>query len=301
MFRPFEVRLQRADGSWMCTEILANNLLDDPSVQGIVVTVRDITERKLAEDRCARANAASVRGEAHYRRSRRPDRLVCRYLPDTTLTFVNRPLAEFFGRAAPELLGSRLIDLLTPAEQETELARLEDFGPATRCRPKRTGRRADGSVHWYQWTDRASSTRTARSSSSSRSVATSPSAAGPRCSPVTRRRSSNRWRGRAVGRDPHDHRAHRRRSLPAARVRAVVLSADGQTLQIGVCPSLPSGFWEAIDDLPVGPLALSSGTAATAAPRSRCPTSPTTRGGPTIASSRTPTTSVPRGRRRPCE
>ena len=53
MFRPFEVRLQRADGSWMYPEILANNLLDDPSVQGIVVTVRDITERKLAEDSAA--------------------------------------------------------------------------------------------------------------------------------------------------------------------------------------------------------------------------------------------------------
>ena len=35
-----------------------------------------------------------------------------------------------------------------------------------------------------------------------------------------------------------------------------LLSADGLTLQVGACPSLPAGFWEAIDDLPVGPLSL---------------------------------------------
>src|SRR5204863_433779 len=49
-FRPLELQLQRGDGSWMYAELVANNLLDDPSVNGIVVTSRDITERKHAEE-----------------------------------------------------------------------------------------------------------------------------------------------------------------------------------------------------------------------------------------------------------
>lgn len=44
-----EFRLQRADGSWRDFEAIANNLLAEPSVAGIVITYRDITQRKRAE------------------------------------------------------------------------------------------------------------------------------------------------------------------------------------------------------------------------------------------------------------
>jgi diguanylate cyclase (GGDEF)-like protein/PAS domain S-box-containing protein len=40
-----EWRLQRRDGSWRHFEVILNNLLNEPGVQGIVVTLRDITER----------------------------------------------------------------------------------------------------------------------------------------------------------------------------------------------------------------------------------------------------------------
>ncbi|MDZ7961283.1 MAG: PAS domain-containing sensor histidine kinase [Aulosira sp. DedQUE10] len=44
-----EFRLHHADGSWHDFEALAKNLLDEPNVAGIVITCRDITERKQAE------------------------------------------------------------------------------------------------------------------------------------------------------------------------------------------------------------------------------------------------------------
>ncbi len=44
-----EIRLQRADSSWRDFEVVVNNLLAEPSVAGIVITYRDITERKQAE------------------------------------------------------------------------------------------------------------------------------------------------------------------------------------------------------------------------------------------------------------
>lgn len=44
-----ELRFQHANGTWRDFEVIANNLLDDPGVQGIVLTYHDITERKRFE------------------------------------------------------------------------------------------------------------------------------------------------------------------------------------------------------------------------------------------------------------
>ena len=43
-------RLRHHDGSWRYVEVVANNLLSDPTVEGIVLTVRDVTERKSLEE-----------------------------------------------------------------------------------------------------------------------------------------------------------------------------------------------------------------------------------------------------------
>jgi diguanylate cyclase (GGDEF)-like protein/PAS domain S-box-containing protein len=45
-----ELRMRHADGSWRVIEAMGNNLLDDPSVNGIVINSRDVTERKVFEE-----------------------------------------------------------------------------------------------------------------------------------------------------------------------------------------------------------------------------------------------------------
>jgi diguanylate cyclase (GGDEF)-like protein/PAS domain S-box-containing protein len=47
---PIEYRAKHADGSWRWCEVIMGNLLDDPSVEGVVLNIRDITERKSAEE-----------------------------------------------------------------------------------------------------------------------------------------------------------------------------------------------------------------------------------------------------------
>ncbi|MFL6186821.1 MAG: PAS domain S-box protein, partial [Actinomycetes bacterium] len=49
----FGFRFLAADGSWRNIEALANNLLDDPAVGGVVFNCRDVTERKRAEGQLA--------------------------------------------------------------------------------------------------------------------------------------------------------------------------------------------------------------------------------------------------------
>jgi diguanylate cyclase (GGDEF)-like protein/PAS domain S-box-containing protein len=50
---PVAWRLRRADGSWLHTETLGSNLLDDPAVAGLVLATRDVSERKTLEERLA--------------------------------------------------------------------------------------------------------------------------------------------------------------------------------------------------------------------------------------------------------
>jgi PAS domain S-box-containing protein len=44
------VRVRHRDGSWRHLEAVGNNLLDDPVVQGIVISARDVTEHKSLEE-----------------------------------------------------------------------------------------------------------------------------------------------------------------------------------------------------------------------------------------------------------
>jgi PAS domain S-box-containing protein len=44
-----EARIQRRDGAWRTLEIAGQNLVDDPVIAGVLLNIRDITERKQAE------------------------------------------------------------------------------------------------------------------------------------------------------------------------------------------------------------------------------------------------------------
>jgi PAS domain S-box-containing protein len=46
-----ELRFSRKDGSWCHLEAVGRSLLEDPSVRGVVVNSRDVTERKRAEEK----------------------------------------------------------------------------------------------------------------------------------------------------------------------------------------------------------------------------------------------------------
>lgn len=46
---PLELRLRHRDGRWLTVEVVATNLLHEPTVRGIVINARDVSERKVLE------------------------------------------------------------------------------------------------------------------------------------------------------------------------------------------------------------------------------------------------------------
>ncbi len=81
--------------------------------------------------------------------------LICRFLPDGTLTFVNPAFCNEFGQATDVLLGSQGLRLVHPEDRD----RLErHVNLLTARRPVGTMEhrmvRSDGRVRWLQWTTR---------------------------------------------------------------------------------------------------------------------------------------------------
>ncbi len=80
--------------------------------------------------------------------------LVCRWQPDTTLTYVNAAFCTFHGRTGDELLGSSFLDLIPKQQHDDLLARLEMLlALKTTAYGESHAVGADGTVRWHRWSD----------------------------------------------------------------------------------------------------------------------------------------------------
>ena len=82
--------------------------------------------------------------------------LVCRFLPDGGLLFVNEAYCRFFGKSREQLLGTSFLDLVPEQNKEKARRHLAKLSPETPFLI--SGHRvesADGEVRCLQWTDRA--------------------------------------------------------------------------------------------------------------------------------------------------
>ena len=68
--------------------------------------IRDITDRRLAEE------ALRESEDRHRSMLESQTELICRFLPDATLTYVNDAYCRYFGKSRDELIGTEFIDLL---------------------------------------------------------------------------------------------------------------------------------------------------------------------------------------------
>jgi diguanylate cyclase (GGDEF)-like protein/PAS domain S-box-containing protein len=131
------------------------HLIKKPFIQNdgqvLVLSVgTDITERQQQE-------TALKHSEARYRAivEHQTD-LVCRYLPDGILTFVNQAYCRYFDKSEDELVGHCFISFLSQNERlllQKSLAKVTPTQPVAMTEHSLT--RADGTTGWQQWFFRA--------------------------------------------------------------------------------------------------------------------------------------------------
>lgn len=123
---------------------------DDGKPVHFLTYIRDITDRRLAEE-------ALRESEDRYRSMiESQTELICRFLPDTTLTYVNDAYCRYFGKSRDELIGTEFTKLLPPAIRSWA----KDQITALVLNPRTTTSehevlRPDGSIGWHQWANHA--------------------------------------------------------------------------------------------------------------------------------------------------
>jgi PAS domain S-box-containing protein len=137
-------RVLRRDGSWRFLEGVFTNLLDDPSVGGIVNNYRDVTETRRAE-------GALRRSEERYRTIFDLAPVgIYQSREDGSLITCNAALAAMLGyESAEELLGRNLKEVYAdPAEREVLIAKYEAVETARSVEIR--WKKRDGTPIWVE-------------------------------------------------------------------------------------------------------------------------------------------------------
>jgi len=120
------------------------------AVCGLICIATDVTELHLAKEALAQSE------ETFRTLAEDSPALICRFLPNGCISYVNQAYCAAFGKTASELLGRSFLDLVPAEEREGILAHLRAFTPQA---PVTTYEHQvtlpDGRIGWQSWTDRA--------------------------------------------------------------------------------------------------------------------------------------------------
>jgi PAS domain S-box-containing protein len=118
-------------------------------LQTLAVVALLFRNRKLSAERALRESEERYRNVVESQTD-----LICRYLPDTTLTFVNDAYCRYFGRPREQLIGTRFVELIPEADRVGSLEHVRSL----LARPRVENHthevlRPDGTIGYQQWID----------------------------------------------------------------------------------------------------------------------------------------------------
>jgi len=116
----------------------------------LMVVLRDVTQQREAKrelEASERRYRAIVEDQVE---------MICRFLPDSTLTFVNKAYADYFGAEGENLVGKSFLPFVHETEQERVHEAIRSLTPENpRVSHEHRVRGPDGEMKWHLWTNHA--------------------------------------------------------------------------------------------------------------------------------------------------
>lgn len=148
--RDYEVLLHKKDGTPMyCLLTATASRSGDGTILGYQGIIRDVTKHKQAED-ALRASEARYRAIVEDQTE-----LICRFLPNGAITFVNEAYCRYFQKKPDELIGQSIMESVPEEDRVLVRNHFDSLTPENSVNTfEHRARTPDGEIRWLQWTTR---------------------------------------------------------------------------------------------------------------------------------------------------
>ncbi len=145
-----EYKLKKKDGQHVWVETDGSLIYRNKKPYAVLAVARDITNRKRSDE--------ALRESEEYYRVLVEDMpaLICRFLPDGTLSFVNSAYCHYFDKNREDLMGENFFQFIPEPEREKVRTLFESLtleNPVISYEHQVFA--ATGEVRWQRWTDHA--------------------------------------------------------------------------------------------------------------------------------------------------
>ncbi len=145
-----------AQGDWMGIMTLAADQIGFFSVEHKSIVLQIAGQLAIAMHQLQLRDALYDSEERYRELIENQTDLICRYLPDYTLTFANRAYSELVQMPQEALIGKNFRDIFPPVDLDAAQNYMQQISPSNPTgSSEHRSRLPDGSIRWIQWKDRA--------------------------------------------------------------------------------------------------------------------------------------------------
>ncbi len=139
------------DGSIIWVDILYSPLKDkEGKITHVIESIRDVSDL-LTMQKTLRESEEQYRSVVEDSPG-----IISRFLPDGTITFVNKEYCRFFGKEYDQVIGTNIQSTIPEEDIESVMSSIASLSPESPIRSTEIKNiKHDGEVRWMRWTDRA--------------------------------------------------------------------------------------------------------------------------------------------------